>query len=262
MFARPDEKITVLVVDDEAPARQRLIDLLRRDPQAGSILEAASGTAAVEAIESQHPGLVLLDVQMPELDGFGVIGAVGAENMPLTVFVTAYDQHAIRAFEANALDYLLKPFSDERFEAAMARVKSRLDERSLRDFGQKVMKAVSAAPVSPGRGWDRLVIKSGGTTRFIRVTDIDWIEAAGVYANLHAGGKELLYRASLNELAERLDPRRFVRVHRSAIVNIESIVQLEPVSHGEFDVVLKNASRTRVSRTYRHQLEERLGQPL
>jgi two-component system LytT family response regulator len=260
MATPPLKRIRVLVVDDEAPARQRLIDLLCRDAQVASIIEAADGVAAVEAIQARKPDLVLLDVQMPELDGLGVIDAIGAGEMPLTVFVTAYDEHAIRAFEANALDYLLKPFSDERFEAAMNRVKDRLDERSIREFGQRIMKMVSAAQA--GRPWDRLVVKSGGATRLIRVADIDWIEAAGIYVNLHTGGKEMLYRTALNELAERLDPQRFVRVHRSAIVNIESILQLEPISHGEFDVVLKNGSRTRVSRTYRVQLENRLGQPL
>ncbi len=261
MVPAPRERIRVLVVDDEAPARQRLIDLLRRDAQVGTVLEAADGAAAVRVIESQTPDLVLLDVQMPELDGLGVIDAVGAEQMPLTVFVTAYDQHAIRAFEANALDYLLKPFSDERFETTIARVKARLDELNLREWGQRIVSMVAAAPAAD-RPWDRLVVKSGGSTRFIRVADIDWIEAAGVYVNLHVAGKELLYRTALNELASRLDPRRFVRVHRSAIVNIESILQLEPVSHGEFDAVLRNGSRTRVSRTYRAQLEKRLGQPL
>ncbi len=256
------ENLKVVVVDDEAPARQRLLDLLHRDAQVGTIFEACNGTNAVELIESQHPDLVFLDVQMPELDGLGVVDAIGIMDMPLTVFVTAYDQHAIRAFEANALDYLLKPFSDERFEGAMARAKVRLEERSLLEFGQRVMKMVSAAPTNTDRRWDRLVVKSGGSTRFVRVVDIDWIEAAGVYVNLHVAGKEFLYRTALNDLADRLDPRRFVRVHRSAIVNIESIVQLEPISHGEFDVVLRNGSRARVSRTYRAQLEKRLGQPL
>src|SRR5271165_4001093 len=256
------ELMRVLVVDDEAPARQRVIDLLRNDEQVGTIVEAADGQAAVESILDFRPDLVLLDVQMPELDGLAVVEAIGPAEMPLTVFITAYDQHALRAFEANALDYLLKPFSDERFEGTMARVKTRLDERSLREFGQRVMKMVSTAPSAADRRWDRLVVKAGGTTRFVRVVDIDWIEAAGVYVNLHVSGKELLYRAALNELAERLDPRRFVRVHRSAIVNIESILQLEPISHGEFDAVLRNGARTRVSRTYRAQLEKRLGQPL
>lgn len=262
MNARTLEPIHVLVADDELPARQRLIDLLRRDEQVASVSEAADGQTAVEMIEREKPDLLFLDVQMPELDGLGVIDAIGAADMPLTVFVTAYDQHAIRAFEASALDYLLKPFSDERFEATMARVKARLDERSMREFGQRVMKMVSAAPSAPEKRLDRLVVKAGGTTRFIRVIDIDWIEAAGVYVTLHVGGKELLYRAALNDLAEKLDPRRFVRVHRSALINIESVVQLEPISHGEFEAVLKNGSRTRVSRTYRGQLEKRLGQPL
>lgn len=255
------DSISVLVVDDEAPARQRLADLLRKDTQVADIFEAADGISAVEAIQSQTPKLVFLDVQMPALDGLGVIDAVGADRMPLTIFVTAYDQHAIRAFEANALDYLLKPFSDERFEAAMNRAKARMNERSTCEFGQRIMKMVSSAPET-ARPWDRLVVKSGGSTRFIRVVEIDWIEAAGVYVNLYVAGQKLLYRACLRELAERLDPRRFVRVHRSAIVNIESILQLEPISHGEFDVVLKSGARTRVSRGYRTQLENRLGQPL
>jgi two-component system LytT family response regulator len=188
--------------------------------------------------------------------------------MPLTVFVTAYDQHAVQAFEANALDYLLKPFSDDRFEATMARARSRLDERSLHQFGQRLVRMISAEP-TPQR-LDRLVVKSGGATRFIPVVDIDWVEAAGVYVNLHinhhsgqqAGGKEILYRSSLADLAQRLDPARFIRVHRSTMVNIESIQQLEPISHGEFDVVLKSGARTRISRSYRAHLEQRLGQSL
>ncbi len=262
MNAPTPDRIHVLVADDELPARQRLVDLLQRDKQVASVSEAADGQTAVEMIQRQNPDLLFLDVQMPELDGLAVIDAIGAAEMPLTVFVTAFDQHAIRAFEANALDYLLKPFSDERFEATMCRAKARLDERSMKEFGQRVMKMVSAAPTSPERRLDRLVVKAGGTTRFVRVIDIDWIEAAGVYVTLHVGGKELLYRAALNDLAEKLDPRRFVRVHRSALINIESVLQLEPISHGEFEAVLKNGSRTRVSRTYRVQLEKRLGQPL
>ncbi|HXE12810.1 MAG TPA: LytTR family DNA-binding domain-containing protein [Bryobacteraceae bacterium] len=250
-----------MVADDEAPARQRIIDLLRRDSKVAAILEASDGLSAVQIIQTRRPDLVFLDVQMPERNGLEVIAEVGAERMPLTVFVTAYDTHAIQAFEANALDYLLKPFSDERFEMTMARASIRMDERSLREFGRRILRMVSAAPARD-LPLDRLVVKSGGSTRFVRVADIDWIEAAGVYANLHIGGKEVLYRAALNELAERLDPVRFVRVHRSAIVNIESIVHLEPISHGEFEVLLKDGSRSRISRTYRSQLERRLGQPL
>jgi two-component system LytT family response regulator len=267
------EKISVLVVDDEAPARQRLTDLIQRDGCAGTILEAENGIAAVSAIEERRPDLVFLDVQMPELDGLGVMEAIGPEAMPLTIFVTAYDQHAVRAFEANALDYLLKPFSDERFEATMARVRSRLDASSLQEFSERLIQMVSNG-VAPRKHADRLVVKSSGATRFVRVAEIDWIEAAGVYVNLHVNpasvsfsgqqskGREILYRSSLVELAERLDPAQFIRVHRSTIVNIESILQLEPVSHGEFDIVLRSGARTRISRSYRALLEVRLGHSL
>ena len=151
--------LRVLVVDDEEPARQRLVDLLRRDTGVGAIVEASDGLAAVDAIEREQPDLVFLDVQMPELDGLGVVEAVGATRMPLTVFVTAYDQHAVRAFEANALDYLLKPFSDERHEATMARVRARLGERDLRGFGQRLID-LAAATSPPARYWDRLVVKA------------------------------------------------------------------------------------------------------
>jgi two-component system, LytTR family, response regulator len=261
MIAPPPEGIRVLVVDDELPARQRLIDLLRWDARVKTVLEAGDGPSAVEMIQDERPDLVFLDVQMPEVDGLGVIEKVQAERMPLTVFVTAYDGHAIRAFEANALDYRLKPFSDERLEAAMARARTRLDERHIREFGHSVLRMVSSGPPAE-RPLDRLVVKSAGTTPFIRVVDIDWIEGAGIYVNLHVAGKELLYRAALSELAEKLDPLQFVRVHRSAIININSVVRLETISHGEFEVVLKNGARSRVSRTYRALLEKRLGQSL
>ncbi|MGD0735472.1 MAG: LytTR family DNA-binding domain-containing protein [Terracidiphilus sp.] len=260
-MAQPAERIRVLVVDDEAPARQRLIDLLKKDPEVGSVLEAANGKAAVEIIEREALDLVFLDVQMPELDGLQVIETVGAAAMPITVFVTAYDKHAIRAFEANALDYLLKPFSDERWEAALARAKTRHDELGLREFGRTVVRML-ATRSQAGRYLDRLVVKGGGTTRFIRVADVDWIEGAGVYVNLHVAGKELLYRSAISELAGHLDPMRFIRVHRSSIVNIDSILELWPISHGEFELVLKDGHRSRVSRTYRLELEKRLGQSL
>src|SRR6202021_1154633 len=171
MDARSPEPIHVLVADDETPARQRLIDLLAKDAQVEAVAEAADGEAAVEAIQKKRPDLVFLDVQMPELDGLGVIDAIGAAEMPLTVFVTAYDQHAIRAFEANALDYLLKPFSDERWEAALARAKTRHDELSLREYGRSVLRML-ATRSHVGRYLDRLVVKGSGTTRFIRVADI------------------------------------------------------------------------------------------
>lgn len=257
----PPGRMQVLVVDDEAPARQRLIDLLNKDPQVGSVLEAANGKDAVEMIAREALDLVFLDVQMPELDGLQVIESVGATAMPLTIFVTAYDQHAIRAFEANALDYLLKPFSDERWEAALARAKTRREQRKLQEFGHGILSMLATRPQA-GRYLDRLVVKGGAATRFVRVADIDWIEGAGVYVNLHIAGKELLYRSALNDLAARLDPMRFIRVHRSCIVNIDSVVELQPISHGEFELILKDGHRSRVSRTYRSELEKRLGQSL
>jgi len=253
----------VLIADDEAPARRRLADLLRDDPQVGEILEASDGRMAVQMLRDHQPDLLLLDVQMPELSGLEVIAAIGAERLPLTIFVTAYDQHAISAFQANALDYLLKPFSDERMHAALARARQRLADRQLRSFGENVARMLGARGFADQPAWpDRLIVKSARATQFVRVADIDWIESAGVHVMLHAGGKEVLHRIALSELATQLDPQRYVRVHRSLIVNIDSIVQLEPLSHGEFDVVMKDGARRRVSRTYRALLEQRLGQSL
>jgi two-component system LytT family response regulator len=241
------EPLTALVVDDEAPARRRLYDLLRAAPGVGDIVEAADGRAALSLLDSGRPDLVFLDVQMPGLSGLELVDAFGAARMPLTVFVTAYDQHAIRAFDANALDYLLKPFSDERFEATMARVTRRLGERS---------------PPPASVYWDRLVVKGDGTTHLVKAAEIDWIEAVGVYVHLYVGGKPLLYRSPLHLLADKLDPQRFVRIHRSAIINLDSVVRLAPISHGEFEVLLSHGGRARVSRTFRSQLERRLGQAL
>ena len=241
--------LTALVADDEAPARRRLGDLLRNVANVAEIIEAADGDSAVRLIESRRPDVVFLDIQMPGQSGLSVVDAVGLDRMPVTVFVTAYDHHAINAFEANALDYLLKPFSDERFEATMTRIGKRLDERR------------QSGAAEPER-WDRLVVKSEGTTQFVKAADIDWIEAVGVYVNLYIGGKATLYRAPIHLLADKLDPAHFVRIHRSAIVNLESIVHLESISHGEFEVVLKHGGRAKVSRTFRGQLEKRLGQAL
>lgn len=245
------KSLKVLIVDDEALARRRLADLLRTVAPASDIIEAADGEAAVRSIANERPDVVFLDIQMPGQSGLEVVEAIGLDRMPITVFVTAYDQHAIRAFDANALDYLLKPFSDERFEATMARIGKRLE-------GQPAAPMAGAEP----ERWDRLVVKSAGTTQFVKAADIDWIEAVGVYVHLYIGGKTVLYRSPIHLLADKLDPAHFVRIHRSAIVNLESIVHLEPISHGEFEVVLKHGGRAKVSRTFRAQLEKRLGQAL
>lgn len=250
----------VLVVDDEAPARQRVRDLLRRDPDVGVVQEATDGLDAVALIRRTVPDLVLLDVQMPELDGLGVVDAVGVEAMPLTVFVTAHDQHAIRAFETNAIDYLLKPFGDERFEAMLSRVRARLADRTSRVFHDRLARLVAPAATS---SWiDRIVVKMGGATRLLAARDIDWVEAAGVYVTLHTGNRAILHRMTLSDLEARLDPRVFVRIHRSSLVNLEKVSHLEPLSHGEFEVVMRSGARVRLSRTYRAHLESRLGQSL
>jgi two-component system LytT family response regulator len=263
----PPEPISVLVVDDEAPARRRLTDLLGRDREIGRVLEAKNGVAAVSLIQDEHPDILLLDVQMPGLDGFGVIEALGAENMPLTVFVTAYDRFALQAFEADAVDYLLKPFGDARFEKTMERVKKRLHEirtgisQDGGSVGPELLK-LAARRAKPGEIWDWMVVRTRTATRLVMTQDIDWIEAAGVYVTLHTGGEEFLYRASLGAVADRLDPFQFVRIHRSSLVNLRSVAFLERRSHGEFEIVLKTGARLMLSRSYRADVEARLGQSL
>jgi len=253
--------LRVLVVDDEAPARRRVVDLLHREAGIGPIREASTGMLAAEAIREGATDLMFLDIQMPELDGLGVVKAIGVDALPITVFVTAWDQHAIAAFEANALDYLLKPFSDERFEATMERVRNRWKQRELSEFGESVRRMIhSGADITPTLS--RLVVKGSGATYLLNVEDVDWIEAAGVYVTLHLKEKSILHRMSLAELEQRLDPTRFIRIHRSAIVNINEVVRLEPISHGEFHVLMRSGARVKLSRTYRAHLELCLGQAL
>jgi len=251
----------VLIVDDEQPARQRLRELLDNDPHVVELTEAENGLDAVEAILQKSPDIVFLDVQMPGLDGLGVIDTIGVECMPITVFVTAFDQHAVHAFESAAIDYVLKPFGDERLEAAFARAKARLDDKYVREFGQSVLKLLDHRRLDKPF-LDRIVIRERGKTDLIRVESIDCIESAGVYVALHVGQVRVIHRAALGELVGRLDPRRFVRVHRSTVVNIDSVLHLEPTSHGEFDLVLRGGHRVHVSRTFRPLLEARLGQSL
>lgn len=249
----------VLVVDDEAPARRLLTDLLRHDRDVETVTEVENGIAAVEAIENDRPDVVFLDVQMPGIDGFGVIEALGVDRMPPVVFVTAYDRYALKAFEADAVDYLLKPFSNERFVQAMAKLKA---QRKLANaFGPNVTNLI-VKRTAPGEIWDWLVVKGNETTRLVMASEIDWIEAAGNYVSLHIQGKECLYRANLGSINKRLDPLRFVRIHRSHVVNIKSIVELVPVSHGEFEVVMRDGARLVLSRIFRIDFEKRLGQSL
>jgi two-component system LytT family response regulator len=251
----------VLIVDDELPARQRLRELIDNDSDVAEMTEAENGLDAVEMILQKQPDIVLLDVQMPGLDGLGVIDTIGIERMPVTIFVTAFDQHAVRAFESAAIDYVLKPFGDERMEAAFSRAKARLNDEYVREFGQNVLKLLDSRHVD-NPFIDRIVIRERDKTELVRVESIDCIESAGVYVALHVGQERIIHRAALSELVGRLDPRRFVRIHRSTVVNIDSILHLEPATHGEFDLVLRGGHRVHVSRTFRPLLEARLGQSL
>jgi two-component system LytT family response regulator len=263
----PAESIRVLVVDDEAPARKRLTDMLARDRDIDRVIEAKNGGAAVALIQEERPDVVFLDVQMPGVDGFGVVDAVGAKNMPLTVFVTGYDRFAVQAFEADAIDYLLKPFGDSRYAITMDRIKRRLREvradnsAATNLFGPELLKLATRRAI-PGEFWQWLAVRTREATRLVMAEDIDWVEAAGVYVTLHVGGEELLYRAGLAAVADRLDPFQFVRIHKSSLVNIRSIASLERRSHGEFEVVLKDGKRLMLSRSYRAHVEKMLGQSL
>jgi two-component system LytT family response regulator len=235
-------RIRTLIVDDEPPARANLRVLLRRDQEVEILAECGSGTEALAEIRSKKPDLVFLDVQMPECDGFDVLELLGAELPTAIIFVTAYDQYALRAFEAGALDYLLKPFDNARFERALARAKERI---------------AHANPAA--KKLERFAIKGTGQVSFVNIADIDWIEAADYYACIHVGAKSHLLRRSMAELEQDLDPRVFCRIHRSAIVNLERVQALELREDGEHDAVLRDGTRLRMSRRYRKELQSRMG---
>lgn len=256
--------IRTLVVDDEKPARLRLLELLQREKDVEVVGVASDGDEAVELIRRQAPDVLFLDVQMPGLDGFGVLDALGPDQLPVTVFVTAYDKYAIQAFDAHAVDYLLKPFSDQRFEDALHHARKYLSNGAVRELGGAIVAAArERQSVDERSGYlERVVLKSPGCVTFLDVADIDWIEAAGVYVYLHVGTKSHLYRSSVTQLCQRLDPSRFVRIHRSATVNTSRLRELRPRSHGDYTVVLKSGTELTLSRGYRINLEAWLKQPL
>jgi two-component system LytT family response regulator len=235
-------KIRALIVDDEPLARSNLAVLLRTDPEIGIVGECGSGAEALSEIRVANPDLLFLDVQMPECDGFDVLELLGNDLPPAIVFVTAYDQYALRAFEAGALDYLLKPFDNPRFELALSRAKQRI--RLGRDRTQRP---------------ERVAIKNAGQVCFVKIAEIDWIEAADYYACLHVGAKSHLLRRSLSDLEQDLDPNVFCRVHRSSIVNLEQVRGLKLGEDGEYEVQLDNGATVRLSRRYRKHLQARLG---
>jgi two-component system, LytTR family, response regulator len=255
------KRIRVLIVDDEPLARERITGMLKGDSDIEIIGTCANGRDAVSAIQKQSPDLVFLDIQMPEMDGFEVLQKIPPESMPLVIFVTAYDKYALRAFEVFALDYLLKPFDRERFQKALTRVKSEVFHRSESDFQQQVLALLEDLKIRP-QSLTRMAVKSGGRIFFLRADEIDWVEAEGNYVRLHVGKESYLLRETIGALEEQLDRRKFLRIHRSTIVNIDRIQELQPWFHGEFRVILRNGTALMLSRTHREKLQELLGKPI
>jgi two-component system, LytTR family, response regulator len=268
-------KLRVLVVDDEPLARSGIAALASRDDDIEIVGECGDGKLAVESILELAPDLVLLDVQMPEMTGFDVLHAIGADKMPAVIFITAYDHFAVRAFEVNALDYLLKPFDDERFSAAMSRAKRTIRESQvdvlseqllglLKSTGKDPASRSAAPPQSPRNEsfLSRLVVKNGGRVLFVRTEEIDWIEAADYYVRLHIARKSHLLRETMSALEGQLDPTRFFRVHRSAIVNLDRVVEIQPYFHGEHILLLQDGSKLKLSRARKEKLEQVLKQAI
>ena len=251
------KKIRTLIVDDEPLARERLASLLSAEQDIELVGQCRDGEEAVAAIHDHSPALVFLDVQMPQMNGFEVIEAVGTDQMPLVVFVTAYDQHALKAFQVRALDYLLKPFDRERFAEALQRARAQIEREETGDLGRRLLALVKDLRRDQPRT-DRLVVKSAGRLFFLRADEIDWVEAAGNYVRLHVGSTAHLLRETMNAIEGRLDPEKFFRIHRSRIVNVERIQELQPWLNGEYAVLLRTGTRLTLSRGYREKLQDRL----
>jgi two-component system, LytTR family, response regulator len=258
--------IRVVVVDDEPLALTGLVRMLREDPELEIVAECLDGEAAISAIGLLRPHLVFLDVQMPEVSGFDVLRRLGPGPKPMIVFVTAYDRFAVSAFEVNAIDYLLKPFDDARLAEAVRRVKRGLRQASTEELATRLSRLLAGLPDESrsGRsahqgkttGPSTLAVRDGGRVRFVPVRDLEWIEGADYYVRLHTGGKSLLMRESLTSLESRLDPQRFVRVHRSAIVNVTRIRELRPDSEGGGVLILASGASIRFSRSRRGRIQE------
>jgi two-component system LytT family response regulator len=256
-----DQVIRVLVADDEPLVRRRLARLLRAEPNVELVAECKGGLSAVEQIRALSPDLVFLDIQMPDLDGFGVIAEVGVDAMPTVVFITAFDQYAIRAFEVHALDYLLKPFDAERFHGAVARARAQLrqarddapaGEGRLRELLAEVLRRdAGAAPKKAPQYFERVAVKTDGATRVMQIAEVDWFETDGNYVRLHVGRTSYLIRSTANRLQEELDPNRFARIHRRYLVNLDRVVGLEPWFAGDAVVLMRDGTKLRLSRNFR-----------
>jgi two-component system, LytTR family, response regulator len=264
-------KIKVLIVDDEPLARDKIRGMLKGKEDIEIVGEAGNGKEAVAAIRKHEPDLLFLDVQMPEMDGFGVLQTIGPNLLPMVVFVTAYDRYALQAFEVYALDYLLKPFDRERFDKALARARSQLDQEKRQDLTQGLQALMDeltrirqgAPSAKPGPKYlERLAIKASGRIFFLRTQEIDHIESEGNYVRVHAGKESHLIREAMSVLETQLDPKKFLRIHRCTIVNVDRIQELQPWFHGEYRVILRNGVQLTLSRSYREKLREFLGKNL
>ena len=264
--------IRALIVDDESLAREALLVMLNGDPEMEVVAECRNGKEAVTAIREQSPDVVFLDIQMPEMDGFQVVEEVGATRMPVTVFVTAYDKHALRAFEAHALDYVLKPFDHDRFDAVLRRAKTSVRQRRLGEISESLFAVLQDMNLKTGESpagtdeikpdrsthkvpLERVVIKSGGRIYFLKVEEIDWVEGAGDYLSLHSGGQAHMIRETMGNFHARLDSQKFLRIHRSTIVNVERIEEIRPLFKGDYVVTLTGGKRLKASRSYRRELQ-------
>jgi len=253
-------RLRVLVVDDEPLARDGLKRLLGRQPQVESVVEARNGREAIACIRERKPDLVLLDVQMPRTDGFAVVNAIGAELMPPVIFVTAHNQYAIQAFEIAAIDYLLKPVTEERFALAFQRAIRRLCDVPQEESARQVL-AMLDAVAKPPRKLERFAIRSGERTMFVPVAEVEWIEAFENYVRLHTGPATHLLHVPMNKIGAVLDSDRFLRIHRSHIVNVQRIAQLWSSGHGQYVIELKSGQRLQSGRTYSEQIRQALTNP-
>lgn len=259
---------SVLIADDEAIARRRSARLLRERNDVDIVAQCAGGAEAVSAIREHEPDLVLLDIQMPDIDGFGVISEIGIDKMPQVVFVTAYDQHAIRAFEVNAVDYLIKPYTSERFHEAVDRAlkrvvqgAERVEEARLEAMLQRLFGESERSNASEEPGADRIIVRDRDRMRLVRVQDVDWIESEGNYVRLHVGATSYLIRGNLGKLEEKLASFGFVRVHRRFLVNVDRVTEVQPWFGGDAILILGNNAKVRLSRTFREPFEKRFLSP-
>lgn len=261
----PAEPLRAVVADDEPLARRRICTLLAREPDFEVVAETGNGPDTVEAVTAHAPDVLFLDVRMPGSDGIEVLEEVGPEGVGAVVLVTAFDDYAVDAFEHRALDYVLKPVDEERFHDTVRRVRERLRERRSVELTERALRALAEAPTraesaSREEYLSRIAVRSTQKTTVVDVADIEWIEAAGNYVRLHTPSRPHLYRGTLRALEERLDPAAFVRIHRSTIVRLSAVKELEPYFHGDYSVTLRDGTRRRLSRTYRARLQAALGQ--